>query len=324
MHRVLVAGCGNFGSWWVVGLLRDQSIDCIHIYDPFHNPVSVIESRATSSLLPSSNLVNSRIRYFNDLQLLDDSYTLIILSCNSSSRLRLFQEILRITDSHYWVLEKVLTSSLDELSVFKKLCKGRNVYVNHSRRFQPLWLEVSRQLNSLGLINFIYQDLGPWELASNSFHFIDVISWLFGVNLISASVISGTWRDSEVRSSGYYDLDGSLMLTYENNISHIINRNKSYDTNIYKFCMNKSNSSCQKLLVDELVGFKNLLTGHTHNLTMDDWSSMVPLFTTSLFFSGISLLPSFDSIASNTEIALQSFRRSWIEQFGSEEGFKLS
>ena len=45
MHKILVAGCGNFGAWWVVGLLRNSSIDSITIYDPFFNALSLIESR---------------------------------------------------------------------------------------------------------------------------------------------------------------------------------------------------------------------------------------------------------------------------------------
>jgi len=325
MSKVLVAGCGNFGAWWVVGLLRDASIDLIHIYDPFFDATSIIESRLACFPEIHSSSILSKVKYTNTLQKLDKSYDLAIISSCSAARFNLFSELLDLIDSVYWVLEKVLTSSLIELAAFKKLCKGQRVFVNHSRRFQPIWLEARQAMDHLGPIKSIRQELGPWELASNSFHFVDIISWLLDARLISATVINGKWRNSSIRSAGYFDLDGSLQLTYENSIFHVITRDTSSSANKFFFSTNKneSDSTCQ-FLIDELSGFSDLVTGATSKITLEDWSSLVLSFTQALFISGNSLLPSFECVYSNTEILLRSFRRSWSMQFGSEGGFYLS
>ena len=78
--------------------------------------------------------------------------------------------------------------------------------------------------------------------------------------------------------------------------------------------------SC-KFLVDELTGFSKLVTGKITNMSISDWSSLVLPFTQTLFLKNTSLLPSFESVCSNTEIFLRSYRDSWSMQFGSEDGF---
>ena len=182
--------------------------------------------------------------------MLDDFYYLTIISCSSAIRLELFSKLFLFINSAYWVLEKVLTSSLKELADFKQLCKFQRVYINHSRRFQPLWLKVRQILNQLVSINTIQQELGPWELASNSFLFIDVISWLFDTKLVSVTVINGTWRNSEIRTAGYFNLDGSLQLTYENKLSHIIVRDNTSSANKFLFSMHES---CSPLVANSLL-----------------------------------------------------------------------
>jgi len=324
MLSVLIAGCGNFGSWWAVGLLKDISISSITIYDPYENNIPLIKSRFIDFFPFALVEIDSRLHYVHEIETLDKFYDLTIVSCNSKIRLKLYSKLLMSIDSSHWVLEKVLTSSMKELSAFRELSRGKNVYVSHSRRCQPVWQEISKLVNEFSPINYISQALGPWDLASNSFHFVDIISWLFNTKLVSASVVEGVWRLSEKRKGEYFDLDGTLQLYYENRVSHSIARCKTLDSNVFIF------SNCNglgfvedKIHLDELKGFTNLINNQQSSTSLYEWSELAHVFSKSLFEANVSILPSLPSVFTNTSILLDCFRDHWKLEHGNTIDFAI-
>lgn len=326
MFNVLIAGCGNFGAWWCVGLLRESNITSVTIYDPYIDNTNLVVSRAQTHFSLTASSVIPRIEYISDLKSIKQSYNLVVVGTNSNTRLQLFHQLLENTSSDYWILEKVLTSCPYELDIMNRLSIGRNVYVSHTHRLQPLWQNASIILNSLVSVDHIDQALGPWELASNSFHYVDLISWLFGTSVASASVIHGNWKPSEKRSSGFFDLEGSIKIQYHNSMTHTISRKLNSSTNIFRFNHAKSFHEKKEVLVlNEIDGTISPSDSRFFcSCPIYDWSTLVTSFTKPLIQEGRVVLPSISSVYNNTDILLRAFRAHWEDQFGNLDAFSIS
>lgn len=139
MKSVLIAGAGNFGCWWAASLSADPLVGSITLYDPFVNNLPLVLYRAASISIRD---VSSLFCYVNHLDCIADSYDLVVIATNSCERFSTFFSIYSRCSSSFWVLEKVLSYSLDELNLYSQFCSSATILVNHSRRMQPLWSKI--------------------------------------------------------------------------------------------------------------------------------------------------------------------------------------
>ena len=108
---------------------------------------------------------------------------------------------------------------LHQLSDLISCLKGQIAYVNHSRRLQPASIFCKSILQSKILPKKIRYVGGIWELASNSFHFVDLISYWYETKLhrIEADELSSNWHLSSTRK-GFFDIRGILKAYFMNGI----------------------------------------------------------------------------------------------------------
>lgn len=317
MKSVLIAGSGNFGCWWAASLSLDPSITSITLLDPYKNNTHLAINRAA---LLSSKKVSDLFDHIDSAYDASAFYDLIVIATNSSERFEVFNTLRQLTTSTCWVLEKVLSSSANELRNFARLQSHSPVLVSHNRRMQPLW-KLFKENATVKTPSRIIQCLGPWDLASNLFHFVDLISWLYSTNLKSISISESIWRASEKRANGYFDFNANVQLTYTNGIIHYVTRDSSLDDNVYEFIYENERSSDN---LSEISGLWRSNNEIKATLPLMDWSQLAWVFSSSLW-NGELLLPSLDEVIGNSQMVLTALRNNWFETSGhSPDIFRIS
>ena len=318
MKTVLIAGGGNFGCWWASSLSADPLISSITLYDPFVNNLPLVFRRAVTI---SSRDISSHFSYESNLNLLEEFYDLVVIATNSAERFSTFVSLFSRITSSCWVLEKVISYSLDELDAYLEFCSSTTLLVNHSRRMQPLWSKIKAQ-KSLSLPSTILQRLGPWDLASNCFHFADLVSWLYCSPVKSITINDSSWRNSEKRSAGYHDLSGVIEIVYDCGICHSIKRDESFSENAFEF--NLTDSPTPYVCVHEIAGIARFESGYQLYEPYKDWSLLANEFSSGLWQNEVKL-PEFTSVYSNTKLILEALREDWrISSGQSISKFKIS
>ena len=305
MKSVLIAGGGNFGCWWAASLCLDRNISSITLYDPHVDNSLLALERANLLANEDCSYIFS---YSDSLAKLESFYDLVVVSSNSDQRYELFISLHSLVEAPFWVLEKVLTSSLQELDLFGDVPCQSSLFVNHSRRMQPLWRSYKLRASS-SIPSLVKQRLGPWDLGSNIFHFVDLISWLYSTSVDNIAISNSSWLQSEKRSLGYLDLVGSIEIRYLNGIVHTIERDIAFKDNLFSFCADHVLPSCDH--VYELEGIARLSNKEQISADFLQWSQMAHVFTKNLW-NGIFLLPTFSEVHRNTRIVLEALKEDFL------------
>mgnify|MGYP001429470615 CR=1 FL=1 len=319
--NILIAGGGNYGSWWASScLLLGNQVE-ITVFDPYKNNINLIKKRFDQ--LNKKNISLTKIDYLDNINKINDDYHICIIACNSIERPDLICQLSNLIKPKYWIIEKVIACSSRLLNEIKENLKNNIVLVSHPRRMQPLWHMAKLELWKVKKISEINQFVGEWELLSNSFHFADIICWCFETNIsevITKDIIN--WRESYQRE-GYQEAEGSITIIYSNNIKHKII--KSYKKeNYFDFYINSNPKEETTIItVDEING--TLLKGNKviGNCDLYDWSYLCPYFIFELIKGNI-LLPLFDDVLINHDKLISAFNSRWKEVSLNNKNIKIS
>ena len=103
IKHILIAGGGNFGSWWAssCSLLGRKVV--ITVYDPYQNNLNLIKGRFFE--LNKKNYEMSSVNYINKLEDIKEKIDICIVACNSSERPKLIHDL---SDQWYLRLSKLL------------------------------------------------------------------------------------------------------------------------------------------------------------------------------------------------------------------------
>ena len=245
MRNVLVVGVGNFGSWWVISLLRWSKSLRIDCFDVDQNKYTNLLSRKSEQI--GWSVSSHEINCLCDEIDIKPVYDLVVIATSSDVRLKVVDFLVKRIDSKLWILEKVLAQSTTQLDEMKKLLSGKSVYVNHSRRIQPATQYLKTYLGGKPLPQKSILKGGKWELASNSFHFIDMFCFLYSTEL--KKIKSGRlnrWHSSSVRE-GFYDTSGEIIFSFKNGLEFVLDWTSGTDEAEWSFCFGDISVSYNEL-----------------------------------------------------------------------------
>lgn len=214
---MVVIGVGNFGGWWVTGLLRSPVPLKVVFHDPNPDAERLVLDRLDSG--PDRVVRPDNLIFVPRLVDLPEYADLVVVATNADVRPSVVEQVSGIIDCQTWVLEKVLAQSTSALASLGKSLEGRDVYVNHSRRFQPATSFLAAVFAGRGIPESIILSGGLWELASNASHFLDLVEFWFSTELVSIDATGlGPWRPSRTRASGFEDVDGHMIAFFREGI----------------------------------------------------------------------------------------------------------
>jgi hypothetical protein len=133
-----------------------------------------------------------------------------IVATTADVRPQVVRRIAGHADVRYWVLEKILAQSeagLDELSAVAGASAG--AWVNTPRRMMPWHREIKAQFALKPPLTLTVPG-GPWGLACNAVHFLDLFAWWTGETLQDVATDRLGRRWFEGSRPGNWEVLGTL------------------------------------------------------------------------------------------------------------------
>lgn len=207
-RKVLIAGAGQLGSRYLQGLSKLVDPLEIHVFDPLPESLVRAEQR-WNEMQPAAS---HDVHYLTSLSSLPGTMDLAIVATTADVRGALVAQIARHADIAYWVLEKVLTQSVDEIADLQKTLDGKLAWVNTPMHLWPLYYKL-REAYQVGTpIEAIFE--GFRGLACNAIHYIDFVSRWNGAPVTGMDV-SGLGREwYGAKRHGFYEVDGEIKVQF--------------------------------------------------------------------------------------------------------------
>lgn len=178
---VLISGAGQLGSRHLQGLSTCSLPLDIYIQDPSEDSLNMSQERWLE--VAATAAAPHRINMCRSLAELPEQVDVAIIATPADVRPRIIERIVAHSRVKYWVLEKVLARSLEDLQHINKIVGASSLaWVNTPRRTLP-WHQAIKATLVLGRPMELRVDGGEWGLACNSIHFLDMFAWLTGETL---------------------------------------------------------------------------------------------------------------------------------------------
>ena len=259
IYKILLIGAGNIGLRYLQGLKKCKLDLDITVIDD--SQVSLDKAKFVWNETKFDELIH-KIFWFKKIPNGSNYFNLAIIATPSKGRATLIQNIKKIATIDYWIVEKVLEQSKYNLSLlYNELYKSKRAWVNTPRRQMDWYKKLKNKFYDLTPLKVEMRG-GLWGLACNSIHFIDLISWWTGENVISidSKKLDPKWIKS--KRNGYFEVTGDLIVNYSSG-TELLLRSSSTEEN-YAIKVELSNNNFW--LIDETKGIaidskKDILEG---------------------------------------------------------------
>jgi hypothetical protein len=211
-YNILIVGAGQLGSRYLQGLALSKLSLNIFVYDINQCSLDIAKNRWRDV-----NQLNSNNAYFittYDTIPLEIDLTIISTTANVRESI-----ILTLSNKFHiknWVLEKVLTQSIESLNKINFILKSSNVWVNTFFRTVELFKKV-KENTTKGALNFEVTG-GNWGLACNTIHILDFIYWWTQENIDYIDVTSLERKWFESKRKNFWEVNGKINIYFKNSI----------------------------------------------------------------------------------------------------------
>jgi len=139
---------------------------------------------------------------------------LAIVSSTANVRVEIVKNITLNTRVNYWILEKILATSIDDLNEIKSLIMPSiDAWVNTPLHLWPLYQHLATKYTSPKKVSAKFLNFDG--LACNSIHYIDFISrWVNSeVELIDITGLKKRWISA--KREGFYEIEGKMSVKFQ-------------------------------------------------------------------------------------------------------------
>jgi hypothetical protein len=225
MQTVLIIGGGQLGSRHLQALkLVIHPLEII-VVDPSNDSLDLCRQRYQEMINP--NQTKHHVTYSNSLPK-DLTIDICIVATSSKIRRPVVEELLKVCEVKYMILEKLLFQKFLDYDEVEELFLKNNVkaWVNCSMRAMPFYAELKNQLQSKQVI---YQTTGSlFNLITNSIHYIDHMAYLSDCVEFSVNTDCLEFPPIQSKRPGYLELNGMLSVNFKNgSIGNLICLNTS-------------------------------------------------------------------------------------------------
>ncbi|QPN65838.1 hypothetical protein [Synechococcus sp. CBW1006] len=215
----------------------------------------------------------------------------------------------------YWILEKVLAQSIDGLKRIKDSVSGDSqCWVNTHRRAVP-WHQNFKQHIFTGSPLTLEVEGGPWGLACNTIHFLDLLSWLSSEELISldTSGLSDEWHSA--KRKGNWEIFGTIQAIFARGSRAIITSSAN-GRPMYTYQITDK-MTCWR--VDEENGSISNALGFSLPGKMPLQSEMTSSLVDNILVHGICELPTLEVSVDLHTVFLKSMITHWNASHRSQD-----
>ena len=211
MLNILVVGAGQIGSRHLQGLVSVRLDLNIMVVDISNFSLDTAKLRWVEA---GGNQSHHKIEWCKKIPGDIKNIDLAIVTTSSLGRATLVEQLALSVNVNYWVFEKVLAQSRQELDLIEYATStAKNAWVNTPRRLMTWYQKLKIEFNNKGSLK-IKKSGGLWGLACNSIHYIDLINWWTGESLFSVntSKLDKIWYKS--KRLGYFEVSGELLIKF--------------------------------------------------------------------------------------------------------------
>jgi hypothetical protein len=205
----LIAGAGQLGSRYLQGLGQYPYALEIFVYD-----ISDMSLRIASQRWCECEKKNQhKVFFVSSLKDVPLSIEIAVVSSTANVRLALVNSINQGHSIKYWILEKVLSQSVDDNHKIRDLLKNSHgAWVNTPRYLSPLYFNLRGRYSDRPPIKVAFTGISG--LACNAIHYIDLVARWAGVS-VSHVDVSGLGGWYEAKRPGFYEVSGVLRVLFE-------------------------------------------------------------------------------------------------------------
>ena len=208
--KILLIGAGQLGSRYLQGLVNCDIPLKIFVTDPNENSLVIAQTRWDEVV--NSNSPHT-LQFSQTLEGLPAEVDLCLVPTTADVRLSVVEQVLSIACVHYWILEKVLAQSEEQIDRLENiLSTAEGVWVNTPRRAFSWHQQIYKQLPK-GITWEIDGRDGAWGMACNSIHLIDLIAWWTGEELVSLDT-SGLKNWFPSKRERFWEVNGKLKVDF--------------------------------------------------------------------------------------------------------------
>ncbi len=300
MYNILISGAGQLGSRYLQGLSKVTKALKIYVFDISSESLLVAKER-----WEECNNNKYEVEYISDYNKLPNSINLTIVSSTANVRVEIIKNILQFSKVEYWILEKILAQSIDDLNEINNLIKNpTHAWVNTPMHAWPLYKQlINLYPNPTKVISNFLNFRG---LACNSIHYIDFISrWTNSdIENIDVSHLHKFWVPS--KRLGFYEIEGKLNLKYKD--GSILNMTSKTDENIYSVEI-KVNDNLWKIYENE--GYAINIKGEKIKGAVLYQSDLTPIIVENILINGLCELPTLSQSINQHLPLLESLTNHW-------------
>ena len=303
MYKILLVGSGQLGSRYLEGIAKSKLSLKVTVVD---KSKSALKKAKEIWHFKNKTDPKKEILWHQKLPSYNTKYDLAIISTSSSGRAKLISDISKKFIIKFWLLEKILAQSTDELDLIHfSTSKSNKVYVNTPRRIMKWFKKIKSEILGSKVLKIISTD-NKWGLACNAIHYIDFVSWLTNKSLVSVNTkkLNKKWFNS--KRKGYQEVDGELLVKFQNNIELLMKSNPNLEK---KLKLSLSNRILWT--IDEKKGVAKSTTGKKILGKIELQSKMTSSLIKQILIYGFCDLPELkESIVQHKKL-IESLLKHW-------------
>ena len=213
VYKILLVGSGNLGIRYLQGMAEFNYPLEIFVFDIQKSSLVNASKSWDNTILKSSH----KVTFIDSLEKLSTHINICIVTTTADVRLFVVQNIQKKIVVDNWILEKVLTQSVSDLFTLRDCFIGNHkVWVNIPRRMM-FWHKRIKESLPTDLPLSFHLSGGDWGLACNTIHFIDLVSWWTGSNIIGIDT-SGLHSWFPGKRQRFWEVSGKLVVNFDSGI----------------------------------------------------------------------------------------------------------
>jgi hypothetical protein len=304
IYKILLVGGGQLGSRYLQGLSLCRNHLKIFVLD---NNIKSLKNCELRWNEVSGNKTKHIVDYSTDFSVCPKIVDLAIIATTAKSRAEVVRKLSQFCRINFWIMEKVLAVNSEDLSAIE-MSIGENsfAWVNNPRRIIPWHQEIKGQLNRNYPMELLVNG-GPWGLACNSIHFLDLIAWWSGEKLksICTSDLEIDWWPA--KRPGNWEICGTLKAQFSDGSKAVLNSVRSGEAT-YLYCLKDAKDTWS---IDEEKGTAKNTNGLEINGRVPFQSEMTAALVDQILCTGKCLLPSLTSSVSIHRIFIEAMLAHW-------------
>lgn len=301
--KIILAGCGNIGRRYLEAISKIKNKLFITVIDTDDKSLEIAKKIWSTNFLGSGH----DIKFVKKIESKDLIVDLVIIATNSFERKNVIKDIALKIKTDYWILEKILVQSKEDLEIIKfYTSNSKNVWVNMPRREMDWFKKLKNFFYGHGPLSINFRG-GLWEMACCALHYIDLVDFWSGENisLIETAGLNTNWLKS--KRPGYFEVTGKMIIKFLGGSELIL---ESYD-NISENILSVGLKSNEKWLIDEIKGTAVSSNGQILNGKLDYLSQTSEVIIKKILSLGICELPTLQESMRHHSFFLDAMLNHW-------------